>query len=250
MTDWKDKFEDISKEKIININLMELFTSTRDMLEKNLVEELGEEVYDEAKVILSSISSLKLQPSYQISQIDITRILSFFKRLSPGSIIYQKFLKASASQQFTILWFSKTIKRESLISYFSIIFDSNLTTDILVPRGVSKSDLYSLALDSSNSLKDVSENFAKAVTEFANLVETKDSDEKMMAVFAEVDFCFTSSSLYVLRTMYGEQRVLEIIRRVNDEKTKCSVLDVSKLLENWDDYRELPLTWAMSLTSV
>lgn len=55
--------------------------------------------------------------------------------------------------------------------------------------------------------------------------------------------------LNILRAVYGEDVVLEILDRMKEEIPDSTIIDAVQILPYWDEVREHPLSWAVNLYS-
>jgi hypothetical protein len=53
--------------------------------------------------------------------------------------------------------------------------------------------------------------------------------------------------MFLLRELFGESIVTELLQRLKDEQISVDILKITKILENWDQYRELPLSWTLEI---
>lgn len=55
--------------------------------------------------------------------------------------------------------------------------------------------------------------------------------------------------LHILAAIYGEDAVREILNRMKEEIPEATIIDAVQILPYWDEVREHPLSWALSLYS-
>lgn len=56
--------------------------------------------------------------------------------------------------------------------------------------------------------------------------------------------------VHMLAAVYGEDAIREISSRTNEEVPLATIIDVVQILPHWDEVRDHPLSWALSIYSL
>jgi hypothetical protein len=81
---------------------------------------------------------------------------------------------------------------------------------------------------------------AKISNEFKGAVHSFASDRSSSRFI-------TSTSLFVLYTVYGEKDILDIIKRAQKEDVDLTVFEIASLLKDWESFKHHPLSWTASI---
>jgi hypothetical protein len=99
--------------------------------------------------------------------------------------------------------------------------------------------------------REVSENFKNEVMKFivfsANQSRPSGSKEVRLKEVMDDQSDGLLTILLLLRNVCGENRLLEILQRIQDEDFEWTGQNLGEFVDNWEEIRDYPLTWAANL---